>query len=63
VVEQRTYIKTVITILTDEDLYKMNMPDSVFTEINIRISKNYHEGLTIRQCVDNIAHDIFNKVA
>jgi hypothetical protein len=58
VTEKRRYISVVIHILKDEGLYKPNMPEHMFIEINKRISDNHSKGLTIRKCADDVAKEI-----
>lgn len=62
-VKRRRYFDMVTTILKEEGMYPPDLPGSIFFAINQRISNNQKKGLTIRQCVDDIYKETFNKSA
>jgi hypothetical protein len=57
-VRQKTYMHRVLTILKEEGLYKTTIPQSLFVEVNKRISENYRKGLTTMKCVNDIAKQL-----
>jgi hypothetical protein len=62
VLDQRTYINTVVNILKDEGLYRASIPLDVMEEINKRICADFRNNVSLRKCAEAIAHDIFGRV-
>jgi hypothetical protein len=59
----RGYFNMVTYILKEEGMYAPSMSANTLMAINTRISINLKNGLTVRQCVNNIYHVTFNKTA
>jgi hypothetical protein len=63
VLDQKSYINTVVNILKDEGLYRNYEPTNIVMKVNRRICTDFQKDISVIKCANKIAHDVFGRVS